>query len=290
MRHSPCIGICKLDDATGYCLGCGRTGNEIGDWISMSEGQRDAVWQKLPARLSTLSVRVRLMPWTRDELVNWVRDSLEAKRGTWVAGAPGAVAEFPCNSARTVSVDAGLDSVIAHAPDASFRLRINEKVRAFAFKEGGPIVLGLPKGRAAVRSSSVLQPLGPDADAIDEGQRSEQLFDLGFGRQNSQFCVRTGDEALASTLSAHAGGRWPEVMSAIGNQLVSASPNRVVESAAARIEVFTKIPLPGGQSPAGARAHFLPDVLKTDREIAAGLELPDYAAPVAIFYPNGTSN
>jgi predicted Fe-S protein YdhL (DUF1289 family) len=290
MRHSPCIGICKLDDATGYCLGCGRTGTEIGDWISMSEDQRDAVWHKLPARLSTLAVRVRLLPWTRDELVEWVRDSLESKRGSWVAGAPGAVAEFPCNSARTVSVDVGLDSVIAHAPDSSFRLRINEKVRAFAFKEGGPIVLGLPKGRAVVRSYSVLQPLGSDADAIDESQRSEQLFDLGFGRQNSRFCVRTGDEALASTLSVRAGRRWPEVMSAIGEQLVSASPNRVVESAAARIEVRTKIPLPGHQSPAGAHTHFLPDVLKTDREIAASLELPDYAAPVAIFYPTGTSN
>jgi len=79
-------------------------------------------------------------------------------------------------------------------------------------------------------------------------------------------------------------------MSAIGEQFISASPNRVVESAAARIEVFTKIPLPGGQSPTGTHTLFLPDVLKTDREIAANLELPDYAAPVVIFYPTGTSN
>jgi predicted Fe-S protein YdhL (DUF1289 family) len=287
-RHSPCIGICTLDNATGYCLGCGRTGNEIGDWISMSEGQRDAVWKKLPTRLSTLSVRVRLLPWTGDELVNWVRDTIAARLGNWVVGAPGAAAEFPCGRDRAISLNAKSGAIEAHTPDASFRLRINEKVRAFAFSEGGPIVLGLPKGRAAVRSASVLQPLGPDADAIDEGRRSEQLFDLGFGRESSRFCVRTGDEAVASKLSAHAGRRWPEVMSAIGARLISASPNRVVESAVARIEVFTKIPLPGGQSPAGA--HFRTDVLKADREIAASLELPTYAAPVAIFYPAGTSD
>ncbi len=60
-RHSPCIGICKLDDATGFCLGCARSRGEIGDWMSMSEDQRDAVWLKLPERLAAHSVSVRLM-------------------------------------------------------------------------------------------------------------------------------------------------------------------------------------------------------------------------------------
>ncbi|MEM8878798.1 MAG: DUF1289 domain-containing protein, partial [Pseudomonadota bacterium] len=33
MSHvSPCVGLCRLDEATGYCLGCARTGDEIADW------------------------------------------------------------------------------------------------------------------------------------------------------------------------------------------------------------------------------------------------------------------
>ncbi|WP_245279939.1 DUF1289 domain-containing protein [Hyphomicrobium sp. 99] len=290
MRHSPCIGICKLDDATGYCLGCGRTGGEIGDWVAMSESQRDAVWSNLPARLSKLSVRVRLLPWTREELVDWAAETIEARRGTWVTGAPGAVAEFPCTAARTISVEAGSDPIIARAPDAAFRLRLSDKVRAFSFSEGGPIVLGLPKARATIASSSVLQSLGPDRDAIDADHQGQQLFDYGIGRKNSRFCVRTGDDVFASSLAGQSGRHWSEVMATIGMQIISASPNRVVESAAARIEVFAKIPSPGEQSPTGAHTHFLPDFLKSGEEIPSSLAPPDYAAPVAIFYPHESTN
>ena len=28
--ESPCINICKLED--GYCIGCGRSYDEIGEW------------------------------------------------------------------------------------------------------------------------------------------------------------------------------------------------------------------------------------------------------------------
>lgn len=32
MSESPCTGVCRLDEA-GVCLGCGRTGAEIGEWL-----------------------------------------------------------------------------------------------------------------------------------------------------------------------------------------------------------------------------------------------------------------
>jgi len=32
---SPCINVCALDPE-GYCIGCLRTGAEIGHWMSMS--------------------------------------------------------------------------------------------------------------------------------------------------------------------------------------------------------------------------------------------------------------
>jgi predicted Fe-S protein YdhL (DUF1289 family) len=282
-RHSPCIGICKLDDATGYCLGCGRTGSEVGDWIAMSESQRDRVWADLPARLAALSVSVRLLPLTRDELVDWIGAGIEAGGGTWVVGTPGAVAEFP--PASDVSIDVGPGGLTARSSGASLRVVVNEKVRAFALAEGGPIVLGLPRGRAGIRSAFQLQPLGPDAAAIDEAQRADALFDIGIGRRYMRFCVRTGDEALASALSAQSGRHWSEALPIIKDQLISVGPHRIVESAGARIEVFAGIPTPGEPPPAGAHTHFLPEFLKSDEEIAAGLALPDYAAPIAIFYP-----
>lgn len=33
--QSPCIGVCSMDDATGYCLGCYRTLDEIKAWWDM---------------------------------------------------------------------------------------------------------------------------------------------------------------------------------------------------------------------------------------------------------------
>jgi uncharacterized protein len=50
---SPCTGVCRLDDR-GYCVGCLRTGEEIGRWRSMSDAERSHVMQTiLPARRAT---------------------------------------------------------------------------------------------------------------------------------------------------------------------------------------------------------------------------------------------
>jgi uncharacterized protein len=37
---SPCIGICQLDDE-GLCVGCFRSGDEIGQWPGMSHPERE---------------------------------------------------------------------------------------------------------------------------------------------------------------------------------------------------------------------------------------------------------
>ena len=47
---TPCIGICRLDER-GYCVGCQRTGEEIGRWRVMSDAERRYVMQViLPMR------------------------------------------------------------------------------------------------------------------------------------------------------------------------------------------------------------------------------------------------
>jgi uncharacterized protein len=51
---SPCINVCALD-ARGYCIGCLRTGAEIGRWMSMSATEQ---WQ-LIAELGERRKRMR---------------------------------------------------------------------------------------------------------------------------------------------------------------------------------------------------------------------------------------
>ncbi|MBK6637225.1 MAG: DUF1289 domain-containing protein [Rhodocyclaceae bacterium] len=47
---SPCIGICQMDDASGYCIGCGRTIEEISGWSGATDQQRQATIAQLPER------------------------------------------------------------------------------------------------------------------------------------------------------------------------------------------------------------------------------------------------
>jgi uncharacterized protein len=57
--ESPCILVCSIDMKTGYCFGCGRTRDEIGDWMSMSGTERRAVMDILPARLAEVERKPR---------------------------------------------------------------------------------------------------------------------------------------------------------------------------------------------------------------------------------------
>jgi uncharacterized protein len=46
---SPCINVCALD-AAGYCIGCLRTGAEIGRWMRMSAQEQWQLLAKLEER------------------------------------------------------------------------------------------------------------------------------------------------------------------------------------------------------------------------------------------------
>lgn len=51
---SPCISICEMDAATGLCVGCQRTIDEIVAWGSASENERRAVWRDISRRRHAL--------------------------------------------------------------------------------------------------------------------------------------------------------------------------------------------------------------------------------------------
>ena len=51
---SPCIKVCELDPVTGWCVGCGRTAAEIGDWPQMTSLDKRDLLIQLPVRLNRL--------------------------------------------------------------------------------------------------------------------------------------------------------------------------------------------------------------------------------------------
>jgi predicted Fe-S protein YdhL (DUF1289 family) len=47
---SPCINVCRMDAATGWCEGCLRTIDEIAAWGTMADDDKRAVWRRLDER------------------------------------------------------------------------------------------------------------------------------------------------------------------------------------------------------------------------------------------------
>ncbi len=58
---SPCVNICSLDQSGKYCLGCGRSLNELAAWQNASEAERRDIMAQLPDRLRALKARQRTM-------------------------------------------------------------------------------------------------------------------------------------------------------------------------------------------------------------------------------------
>ena len=186
-RHSPCVGICRLDTLTGLCIGCARSGEEIAQWSALDGDGRSEIWRLLPERAASLAIAARLLPLTADEIVPWVANTIEKRLGAWVTGMPGAVAEFV--GARIQAVTARIDGedVIGGTGTARFRLRRHEKLRAFAFNQSGPMVLALPKARLSRSTADVFTMLGKDDAAIEAKDRDGILFDFGLGKKAAAF-------------------------------------------------------------------------------------------------------
>jgi uncharacterized protein len=53
---SPCLDICSLDLSDEYCVGCGRSLDEIAGWARASDEERRVIVEQLPERLLRLKV------------------------------------------------------------------------------------------------------------------------------------------------------------------------------------------------------------------------------------------
>jgi predicted Fe-S protein YdhL (DUF1289 family) len=51
---SPCIDVCRYDDDTGWCLGCGMARKDKKNWKKHKE-RRDSIRAALPDRLVALA-------------------------------------------------------------------------------------------------------------------------------------------------------------------------------------------------------------------------------------------
>lgn len=47
---SPCVSICRMDEANGLCEGCYRTIDEIAVWTLLDDAEKRAVISMLPRR------------------------------------------------------------------------------------------------------------------------------------------------------------------------------------------------------------------------------------------------
>ena len=47
---SPCVSVCRMDEASGYCEGCLRTIDEIIGWGARDERAKRAIWRQLARR------------------------------------------------------------------------------------------------------------------------------------------------------------------------------------------------------------------------------------------------
>ncbi|MCS6811872.1 MAG: DUF1289 domain-containing protein [Tepidimonas sp.] len=54
---SPCIGVCRIEAASGLCAGCWRTLDEIAAWSSSDDATRRLIWQAIEARQASAATR-----------------------------------------------------------------------------------------------------------------------------------------------------------------------------------------------------------------------------------------
>ena len=59
---SPCIKVCVVDGATGWCLGCARALSEIGGWLHMADEEKSKVLEQLSERKDKLREMGKLGP------------------------------------------------------------------------------------------------------------------------------------------------------------------------------------------------------------------------------------
>ena len=144
---TPCINVCRLDEATGLCLGCARNGAEIAAWGEADASFKRGVWGMLPPRRVRQGMSVYRLPWTAAEIGVFAEASLRERSGSWTFGAHGASVSFAIGAGEAVEIAKTPDAVTAITARGALRLLKHEKTIAIAFGSAGdphgPEAIGL---------------------------------------------------------------------------------------------------------------------------------------------------
>ena len=280
-----------MDEASGLCRGCGRSADEIVEWSSAEDSRRKAIWAALPDRIDALDILITRLPWGHGQIIDFVAESFYQRSGTWVIGCHGAGAEFMCrhDEPRNISVSGNRISAISER--GGLQLTIDEKVRALRLRAGPKqgdfraIFLVVLKVKANLLVATALTPLGCDEGAIQPECRNEHQFDLGLGRADLRFCVRTATSELREKLNHASGWALTDLAQTAGSTVLTQSATRVVESPIGRVEIFPSSPEPQGQSPEGPRSFLSHEKLTSGRSTPPGIDLPPVYVLGATFYP-----
>jgi hypothetical protein len=234
---------------------------------------------------------VRLLPVAGLALAERLLHTARDPGTVFAIGVQGAVAEFMRAPDDRAIVKGDADRLLVRSKLGALRLDLKLRVRVFAFGPAGglpdEIVLAVHRSRLTSVAACTVVDLGPDRDAVRKQERSALLFDLGLDRPTIRFCVRTDDPELIVDLRRCVGQPLPAVAPALIPLLLERHPHRVVVSPLGRVEVTQPIGLRNGRpgTPVGPHTHLLPDLLRTERELAPGRDLPTDYAPVASLFP-----
>jgi hypothetical protein len=229
------------------------------------------------------------------DLVVLIHQYLADPESTWSIASFGAIAEFHADAGfiKSEAQDRGGEVItqsgglrITLTSDAQFiPYEILSKRQAY-WMQGGNFCL--PKARATRHRRTTLTELGPDSDAMRDQDKDGILFDLGLGLECVTAMVRISDPDLIRQLREFDGqalltpsGRGHHAFAL----LIQESPNRVFESQLGRIEVYSPIPAPEGQTGAGCHTHILPDLLAAGQTHSANVPVPDDLRPCFQLFP-----
>jgi len=277
---SPCVGTCRLDPATGWCVGCGRDADELTGWRDFDAAGRAAVWAALPERLRQLGQDCRLLPWAPDDALAGIAMLVKAPGTVLVMGVEGAVAEFMAAPGGAVLTRQYGNVLELHTTGARARLVAHPGLRVFQ----GPGRMALTLHRSRFKPMpAVITDLGPDTEAVCTADRDAALVDLGLGRPGFRFAVRLADPALVELARRHLGRSLFAHSGELIAALIAAAPTRVLTTPLGRVEVEGPI---DRADHAGPHTHLLPEHLAGGRPLGTGLILPEaYLAAALVLEP-----
>ena len=234
------------------------------------------------------------------DLVALVHDYLADPDTAWSVASFGAIAEFHADDGPADAIQIERDDRGGSAITGSGALRITLTSdtqfipyeiltkRPAYWMQGGNFCL--PEARAVRDKRATLTELGPDRQALRYQDKDGVLFDLGLALPSVTAMVRISDPTLIQRLRDFDGvsllnteGRGHEAFALLTQE----SPHRVFESQLGRVEVYSPIPPPDGQTGAGCHTHILPDLLAAGQTHSANVPVPDGLFPcLQIFPPN----